>query len=184
MKRERDPTSEEFQKLLHWLASSGTDYEIMHRRLVKILLTKQCFDAEALADEVMNRVAVRIDDVVSRYTDPPRCLQGFEKNVYREALEDRMKLVHVDPPPPKPEPDDERELKDRCLTHCLGELDPAEADLFRGYFPPPGVSPKKARRELAAKLKLSANALRIKAHRVRKILRLCMESCVEEYRQR
>lgn len=184
MKRERDPTPEQFQKLLDWLASSGTDYETMHRRLVKIFVARRCFDAETLADEVMNRVAVRIDDIITRYEDPPRCLQGFAENVYREDRRDRMKLSDVEPPPPKPEPEDERELQDRCLTRCLGELKPGEAELFRGYFPAQERAKINARRKLAAKLKLTANALRIKAYRVRRSLRRCMESCVDEYRRR
>jgi hypothetical protein len=65
MKRERCPTPEEFEKLLAWFHSdpeeAGRMFNLVHSRLIRVFASRGCVDAEALADEVTNRVAVRID---------------------------------------------------------------------------------------------------------------------------
>jgi RNA polymerase sigma factor (sigma-70 family) len=190
MKKERDPTPEEFEKLLAWLdsdrESAGRKYETIRSRLIRIFLSRGCLEAETLADEVMNRVAVRIEKVVQLYDgDPAKCFQGFAEKVYLEDLRDRRQRSEVDPPAQPVPPDDEREREeregeDRCLTRCMGELKPAEDDLFRVYFQKEKRAKINDRKKLAAELGLTANALRIKAHRIRRRLRGCMEVCLRE----
>lgn len=193
MKRERDPTSEEFEKLLAWLDSdrdvTGKKYEAIRSRLIRIFVSRGCVEAETLADEVMNRVAVRIDKVVETYKgEPIKCFLGFADNVYREYARDDPPRSDSDPQVlPEPPPDDEqerqrREEEDQCLTRCMGELMAAESDLFWRYFQEIKPAKIRIRKRLAAELGLSANALRIKAHRLRKELRKCMESCLKEVR--
>ena len=126
MKRERDPTPEEFEKLLAWLAAdrdeAGQKYETIRNWLIRIFVSRGCVDAETLADEVMNRVAVRIDKIVTTYEgDPGKCFHGFADNVYHEHLRDRRELPLDESPPQPPPPDDEREQEkleqeDECLT--------------------------------------------------------------------
>lgn len=189
MKRERDPTPEEFEKLLAWLASAGRDYKTIHHRLTRIFTSRGCIDAEMLADEVMNRVAVRIDKVVTTYEgDPVKCLLGFAENVYHEDWRDRQKLSEAEPPTQSTPPDggekEERERKkreqeDECLAICMEELSKADGNLFRRYFQEEERA-KIARKKLAAELKITANALRIKAHRIRRRLQQCMQACLAE----
>jgi len=189
MKKERDPTLEEFEKLLAWLDSdreaAGGKYETNRSRLIRVFVSRGCVEAETLADEVMNRVAVRIDKVVKTYQgDPAKCFQGFAENVYHEHHRDQRPRSEVDPPEPPVSPDDEserekRELEDRCLTRCLGELPSAERDLFWRYFQEEKRIKIKARKTLAKELRLTANALRIKAYRIRRRLRKSMEDCLK-----
>jgi RNA polymerase sigma factor (sigma-70 family) len=183
MKREREPTKEEFEKLLAWLASAGREYGTMHHRLIRIFLSRGCIDAENLADEVMNRVAVRIDKVVTTYEgDPAKCFQGFLENVYLEYLRDQRLRSNIEPLEPLPDhgrDQEKSEREDDCLTECLGELTPGECDLFRRYFQEEKRAKINARKRLAAELRLTANALRIKAHRIRQRSRKCMEACLE-----
>ena len=189
MKKERDPTSEEFEKLLAWLdsdrESAGRKYETLRSRLIRIFVSRGCLEAETLADEVLNRVAVRIENIVQKYEDPAKCVHGFAENVYLEYLRDRRQRAEIDPlvqpvPPEDEREREEREGQDRCLTQCRGELKPAEDDLFRTYFQKEKRAKINARKKLAAELGLTANALRIKAHRIRRRLRECMEVCLRE----
>src|ERR1044071_7693839 len=96
MKRERDPTPEEFEKLLAWLDSdrdeAGRKFQTIHSRLIKVFTSRGCVDAATLGDEVVNRVAVRIDTLTKNYPDPLRCCLGFVENVHREYIKDQQKI--------------------------------------------------------------------------------------------
>jgi len=186
MKRERSPTGEEFQKLIDWLASAGRDYVTEHGRLAKMFSVRGCVDEWELADEVFNRIAVRIDKLKETYQgDPIKCLIGFKDNVYKEYLRDPKwdrptdpdRLARL-PAPPNPEPVSEAtEWRIECLQECLAELGAADCNLFCRYFGE-GKPRKLARRTLAEELKLTANALRIRAHRLRGRMQECMELCL------
>ncbi|HEV7396094.1 MAG TPA: hypothetical protein VGN86_06255 [Pyrinomonadaceae bacterium] len=193
MKRERDPTPEEFEKLLAWLASAGRDYQTMHYRLTRIFIAGGCCDAEALADEVMNRVAVRIDKVVQTFPgDPARCLQGFAENVAREHKKFLKKQIDIErveqsiqPDEPEQEKNErqKRDLEDASLAKCMEELSAGDRNLFERYFQKE-TKAKVARRKLAAELEITANALRIKAHRLRRRLRQRLDGCLGGRRER
>ena len=107
MKNERPPTKEEFNKLLSWFNANpdlaGKGYNSLQTRLIQIFASRGCVDADELAYEVSNRVAVRIDSVVSKYPDAARCCLAFVENVYREYLRDRRKRFNAkEPPTPRP----------------------------------------------------------------------------------
>lgn len=186
MKNERDPTPEEFNKLLLWLASDsnspGDSYRRFQGRAIQIFVSRGCVDAESLADEVSNRIAVRIDILIEKYPEPMRCWLGFIDNVFLEWLRDRRKLADAeDPPAPRPLNElelDELEREDNCLERCLRHFTPAERDLFTRYFGGERRNRIKDRRKLAKELGLTANALRIQASRLRKRARVCMEECL------
>jgi hypothetical protein len=186
MKRERDPTPEEFEKLLRWLDDdrdvAGEKYVTLRSRLMRIFVVRGCGDTERLADEVMNRVAVRIDKLVAAYDVPAKCLQGFAENVYKEyrrvhreeSLSEDLAQSRL-----SDERDQEAlEQQDECLTRCISELSRLESDLFRRYFQEDRHVRIRARKKLGAELGLTANAIRIKAFRIRRQLRHCMELCL------
>src|SRR6476661_7087454 len=107
MKRERDPTPEEFKKFLAWLDSdpdkAARQYTLIQGRLTKVFAARGCVDPETLGQEVLNRVCVRIDTVRQNYPDPLRCCLGFVDNVHREYLrEQSMRANAVKPPDPRP----------------------------------------------------------------------------------
>lgn len=191
MKRERDPTPQEFDRLLIWLDAdrdeAGRKYSIILYRLIRIFVSRGCIEAESLADEVMNRIAVRIDKLVTTYDgDPIKCFHGFADKVHLEYLRDQRALPLNESPQQSSPPDDERtheelELEDNCLTQCMGELSDPDNELFRRYFQEEKRAKINARKKLAEELRLSANALRIKAHRLRRQLRQCMELCLQRF---
>lgn len=181
MKRERDPTKEEFEKLLAWFDSdrdeAGRKYQLTHARMTRIFAARGCVDADSLADEVMNRVAVRIDVVITKYPDPVCCCLGFIEYVYQEYRRDLLKRENAKPPPP-PRPPEELEREDRCLEECLETLAQRQQVLFKRYFQGEKRGRIGRRKQLAEELALTANALRIRAHHVRKDLHACIMTCL------
>jgi len=189
MKREREPTHEELDKLLAWLDLdidvAAAKYETIRNGLIRFFLFRECLDTEMLADEVINRVAARIDKVIEKYSEPAKCFHGFAVNVYREFLQDLGRRVGPDPSVLPDPPDDEEEhkrleLEDVCLTRCMGKLTPADDDLFRRYFQELTPLKIRIRKKLAGKLRLTGNALALKVGRIRKRLRECMRECLAE----
>lgn len=189
MKREREPTQEELDKLLAWLDldrdAAAAKYETIRNGLIRFFLFRECFDSDTLADEVINRVAVRIHKVIENFSEPAKCFHGFAGNVYRECLPDRAIQNGTDPSVLPDPPDDEEEnkrleLEDECLNRCMGKLTTADNYLFRRYFQELTPEKIKIRKKLAAELRLTGNALAIKVGRIRKRLRECMKECLAE----
>lgn len=182
MKRERAPTAEEFEKLLGWIdpdpQQAGQRLLVIQSRLTKSFISRGCVDAETLTDEVSNRVAVRIDNVIQNYANPLQCFLGFIDNVHREYLREEQQRAKAQPPP-KPRPPDVLEKEDECLEECMSTLLQREQDLFRRYFNVERRTKGRVRKELAEELNLTLNALRIQAHRLRKRLLDCVETCLE-----
>ena len=182
MKRERTPTPEEFEKLLAWLNSdqeeAGRMFNLVHSRLIKVFASRGCVDAEALADEVINRVAVRIDKVITTYNDPLRCCIGFVEFVYHEYQREEQKRLNFTEPQRRST--EELEKEDRCLTQCLGSLPESDRDLLVHYFQGEKRARINRRKQLAVELVLTANALRIRAYKLRKEVHQCLVTCLSQ----
>lgn len=183
MKRERDYTAEEFEKLLLWLDpdrnEAGNKLKQIETRLIRIFISRGCLDDDSLKDEVINRVAVRIDSVKEKYPDPLRCCLGFVDNVHREYLREQKRRA-LSVAPPQPRPADELEKEDECLKECIGNLIATEQYLLVNYFQGEEGIRVTNRKRLAKELHLSATALRCQAHRVRKKAQMCLQKCLEE----
>ena len=181
MKKERDPTREELEKLLAWFDSdrenAAVKFQSINARLIRVFASRGCVDADSLGDEVMNRVAVRIDTVIVKYPDPAHCCLAFIDNVYREWYRDQCRKANAKPPP-GPRPVEELEKEDECLKQCLQTVSKPDRNLFERYF----QSEKRieTRKKLASELALTMNALRIRAHKIRKTLRQCLVECLSE----
>lgn len=183
MKKERDPTKEEFQKLLLWLdedeTEAGRKLTVIQSRVTKILISRGCVDADDLTIEITNRITVRIDQVKQSYPDPLRCFLGFLQKVYREWLRDEVIKREARPPEP-PRPAEVLEREDSCLKKCLAELSSEERDTFVRYFGGEGPARREERNKLAIEQDRTTNALRIQAHRLRKKTLKCLRACLEE----
>jgi hypothetical protein len=182
MKRERDPTPEEFEKFLAWLGSNlekaGDEFERIQRRLIQIFIARGCIDAEMLADEVLNRVCVRIDQVKLKYAEPLRCCVGFVDNVHREYFREKRKQEDA-VVPPLLRSAVELEIEDTCLDECLGHLPNLDRELVERYFQGEKSVKIAGRKKLAVERMLTANALRIQAFKLRKKFISCFNTCVE-----
>lgn len=173
----RDPTHENFQKLLLWLDAdiekAGEKYEKIRLRIITVFSCKEFCEPEELADETINVVTSKIDWLTEHYEgDPALYFYGVAKNIYKEQLKKRRPAP---PPPPDPKPE---EVEEVCnyLDECLKELASADRDLILQYHEGEKGEKITNRKNLATTRNISPNALRIKAHHIHSRLRECIES--------
>ena len=172
----REPTRENFQKLLIWLDAdrekAGEKYEKIRFRIIRIFACHECCDAEDLADETINVVTCKVDWLIEHYVgDPALYFYGVAKNIYRE----RLKRKRPPPsPPPDPQPD---EIEEVCshLDYCLKKLTSADRDLILEYHEGEKREKINNRKHMAEIRKISLNALRLKAYHIHSRLRACIE---------
>lgn len=181
MKKSWDFSQEEFDALLDWLDAdrekAGIKYEQIRQRLIKFFQGRACPVAEDLADESINRVASRVNEIQKDFTgDRLRYFYGVANKVWMEYLRQ--------PPPPAPPPavdTDRVEQEYRCLEKCIQRLRSEHRELLiKYYYPQEGQSLIEQRRLLAEKLQIAPNALRIRAFRIRAALQKCVEKCLEQ----
>jgi DNA-directed RNA polymerase specialized sigma24 family protein len=193
-------TREAFDRMLAELhpdsERAGEQYEKIRRKLVKLFVWRGCPEAEECADETFNRVAQKICEGASIWTnDPYAYFHGVALNVWREyrrtaeqsakTLEEvaRIQDFLVDPEDllSRETKQRERERQLDCLNRCLQKLPPESLYLITMYHHGEGEeAPDKARRkELAQSLGIPLNALRIRAYRIRTAIVECVKNCLE-----
>jgi DNA-directed RNA polymerase specialized sigma24 family protein len=191
-------TRESFNRMLAELhpdiERAGEQYEKIRQKLVKLFEWRGCAHAEECADETFNRVAQKICEGTSIWTDEPYSyFHGVALNVLREywrsveqtakALEEAAQIqeLSVDPEDllSRQTEQQEKERLLECLNRCLQKLSPESFYLITRYHQE-GEAPNKARRkELAQSLGIPLNALRIRAYRIRVAIEECVEKCLE-----
>ncbi|MEM7480693.1 MAG: hypothetical protein AAF481_05940 [Acidobacteriota bacterium] len=176
-------THEAFDHLLDFLgpdrAAAGKAYEDIRGRLVRLFQWRGSRDPEELADETINRVAVKIASGVEiRSEDPFRYFCGVAHLVFKEILRrqkrDRevMEDIRHEPLPPDPEEDDPR-LAD--LRSCLEKLGSDQHQLILEYHRGEKGERIRRRRRIAEELGIPINALRIRVHRLRQRVERCVK---------
>lgn len=176
-------TQEAFDALLGWLDAdrnqAGRRYEDIRRRLIKVFTCRGCHDADDLADETINRVVAKIDTLTSGYIgDPALYFYGVAQKVHLEYLR-RPKAV-PSPTHPHATETDEVEREYECLERCMGRLPAQQREMVLLYYREDKQAKIDHRKELAEKLGIAVNALRIRAHRIRATLQECVQKCVEQ----
>lgn len=195
VKNVRTPTPQAFRHFLAWLDegvdSAGERYLEMRRRLVAYFDRKRCLSPDELADETLNRVARRLEEQ-GAITDvvPARYCYIVAKFVFLEYLR-RAEAGHVSlggatshgspadlaaPPASDVEREAQQTLLD-CLDECLRQLGAADRDLILEYYRGEQRAKIECRRQLAARSELTANALSIRACRIRDRLETCVKAC-------
>ncbi len=191
MKKNWALTQASFDKLLDWLDAdreeAGRKYEAIRVRLIKIFTCRGCSCPEELTDELINRVAAKVSDPSFEYEgEPALYFYAFVPNMQHEYVR-RTRLISADLPngngsgslaPPMPPVDDEPEFA--CLDRCLERLPDNTRRLVLGYYQDERQAKIDHRRQLAIELGIALNALRIRAHRIRRGLEKCVRNCVEQ----
>lgn len=175
-------TQDAFDKLLSWLdpdrEQAGKMYEEVRYKLIKIFGCRGCLTPEDLADETINRVARRVEDIEATYIgERARYFCGVAHKIYQEYLKKSST-----PPPPLPESigeeDKERERQYDCLEECLLQLTTSNRELVLEYYREEKRAKIDCRKQLAQKLGIPLNALRLRACRIRAALQECVENCM------
>jgi DNA-directed RNA polymerase specialized sigma24 family protein len=189
MKKEWVITQEAFDGLLGWLDTNreqaAQKYETIRTRLIKIFTCRGCVEANDLADETINRVTAKIDEIAPSYSgDPALYFYGVAQKVHLEYLRSRpvvqnsevrreLKSSNV-----KPSVDDiEQEYE--CLERCMDQLSTENRRLVLDYYRQEKGTKISHRRKLAQEFGIAINALRIRAHRIRLQLQQCVTECLE-----
>ena len=173
------PTQEAFDCLLAWLDPdrelAGRKYEEVRVKLTRLFARRGCSIAEELADEVIDRVARKCSEIAHTYVgDPVLYFCGVAHNVFLEHVKKR----HDPLPLPPPEPSDEKERYSNCLDACIEQLDHATRDLILEYYRDERRAKIDHRKELAERLGITLNTLRMRAHRIKKTLEQCLSTCL------
>ena len=161
-------------------ARAGERYEALRAKLVRFFDWSGVRAAEEWADETINRAARKIEE-----GEEVRNLQaycgGVARMVAREATKAQERAQELDERTPAPADDEETaelERRRECLRSCLAALPPDHRELVLGYFAGDSRARIDGRKELAARLGVELNALRIRVHRIRAKLELCVRDCV------
>jgi DNA-directed RNA polymerase specialized sigma24 family protein len=181
-------TQSSFRELLTWLDegkdSGGRAYLDMRLRLVQYFDRKNCVSPDELADETLNRVARRLAEEGSIISDAPaQYCYIVARYVFLESL--RQKSTYASLPNALPAPpdlsDEKKEIEKRsaALEKCLRTLDPDERALITDYYQGQQRTKIENRKRLAANLKLTTNALGIRACRIRDKLEACVRKSLQ-----
>jgi DNA-directed RNA polymerase specialized sigma24 family protein len=178
-KSKADLTKEALDRLLHWLDRdrdrAGHRYEQIRSGLIKVFMGRGAVDPEELADETINRVARKAQEITGGYVgDPALYFYGVAKMVYLEYSRRKTVAPHA-PPPGAAEEDD---LRYECLEKCMQNLSSKNRELILAYYEHESGAKIDRRKELAGRMGITANALWIRTHRIKKGLRNCVNECL------
>ena len=187
------PTEGAFRKLLDWLdqgaASGGESYLEIHRRLVRYFDRRGCAVPHDLADETLNRVARKLSEAASIDAAPAQYCYGVAKLVFLESLrearlEQERPGLRIGSGAPaaavETHDDDDRSRHLACLERCLDGLASGERELILAYYRGETRDKIEQRRTLAQRLGLTANAVALRACRIRSKLEACVRECTAE----
>ena len=170
-----------FDKFLGWLGpdrdSAGKKYEEIRLKLIKIFARRGCMVAEELADETMDRVCNKAQKIVDDYIgDPALYFYGVAQNVYLEYIKKKPAQLIL----PPPDPPEEKERRFTCLHNCMEQLDAPSRELILQYYQHEKKAKIDHRKDLAERLGISLNTLRMRAHRIKESLQKCVRKCVSQ----
>jgi hypothetical protein len=176
-------TPEEFESLLSLFGPdrdrAAERYEITRRKLIRLFEWWGCELAEEKTDESFDRVAANlVKGLELQKPDPYSYFCGVARFVYKEYARDRAKekawidsdeLRRRYPIAQEGDPEDPRLAG---LRRCLDRQPGEDSQLLLDYYP--DKDRIQVRQQLAGKLGLSVNALRIKVHRIRQKVVECV----------
>jgi hypothetical protein len=192
--RSRDTGGGRFDDLLRRLDSdrerAGERYEQMRRKLIKFFEWNDCVSPEDLVDETFDRVTRRLGDETVR--DLHAFAWGVAKRIRQEAHKKAARLVDLTDANAEEhgavargnlEADVHEKIQDerryRCLNRCLAALAEGERRVLLSYHAT-AAGHAQFRERLAASEGLSVPNLRVRVHRVRHRVEVCVRRCTRE----
>ena len=179
-------TKEAFDRFLSCLDAdrdkAGEKYECIRIKLLNYFQWHGSDFPDMNADETINRVARKIEEGENIY-NLNGYIYGVAKLVHAESLRKQNKRQEVIDEVFRVEPstdDDHAEVMERqvCFDRCLGYLTNEDREIITEYYQYEKGQKVAYRKRLAARLGISSNALRIKAHRQRINLEACVGECL------
>lgn len=173
-------SQESFDTLLAWLDAdrntAGIKYENIRVSLIRIFISNGFDDAEDLADVTINRVTMKVPDMILSYVgEPASYFYAVARNVAHEAW--RRKEFTTDRVPEKPNQIVETSDAYDCLIGCLEVLPRNKRELILNYYLYEGKEKITHHRSMAQDLGVTDGALRTRAHKIRASLEKCVVNC-------
>jgi DNA-directed RNA polymerase specialized sigma24 family protein len=173
-----------FNRFLDWLGPSrelgAAKYERLRHRLIIIFSSRGCSAAEEMADETLDRVIRRADKLADTYVgDPTAYIQTVAHHLHLEYLRKKPQLQPLPDMglPQRPIQDVLEDQSYSCLEECLDLLSPSVREFILQYYQKVKREKAEHRRRLAEGLGIQVDAMRIRAHRIRRHLQACIEKC-------
>lgn len=181
--QEWKPTPEAFDKLLDALSpdrdKAAEEYEILRRKLHRFLEWRGCDEGDRLTDIAFDRVMKKLDEgksisnltayiyTVAKYVLMEWLKLRDQTSSFTETIVTVVEAAQLDV-----EEDDPRI---RCFDECLAALSSEDREVVLEYYTAEKREKIERRIRLAAKLGISQNALRIRVHRIRRDLEICVK---------
>ena len=181
-----------FDEILAWLHpdrdQAGDIYVQLRHDLTKIFTWNRCADPDGLTDEVFDRVARKVHDVRPTFEgDPKLYFYGVARNLIKESpkrVKRQVSLEDTELRAPDTSMDETARMREECLNSCLRELDPEKKELILSYYARDKQAKIDYRSEMARKLGISVETLRVRIHRLRGTIEKCIERCLNRMDQK
>lgn len=184
-------TQEDFDALLKWFSpnreEAGGKYEKIREGLIRYFHFRGCADPQILADETINRVALKLSTFdFSGNAKTISFFYGFASKIYLEYVSQfNRREVQIDAElqfgaKSLESFDDVENEGFKCLEKCLAELPSPESDLVIRYYSEEKKAKLELRRELAKKMNIQPSILHTRVHRIRIVLKDCVENCLNK----
>lgn len=177
----KELTAERFAHFLTWLdpdmGQAVAEYERLRYRLTTFFTSRRCLFADELADEVIDRIACKID---SEIIENKRSYAfGIARNVFLEYLRRERSHVNIDDISVASKPvNEDPEVISRHLEKCLEELPVENRRLILNYMSESKRAKIDLHKQISKSLNTSQTALRMKILRIKKQLRSCLDGCM------
>ena len=193
MARDSAIPPESFDEILAWLNPdrdvAGSIYVQLREDLTKIFTWNRCADPEGLTDEVFDRVAKKVHHLKDSYVgDPKLYFYGVARNLIKEVPKKVKMQTSLQGTEPASDPRHELEqetamMREDCLRSCLQKLSKEKRELIVAYYARDKQAKIDHRIEMAQRLGISVETLRVKAFRIRGALEQCLERCLDRMAQ-
>jgi len=153
-------------------------YEEIRKNLMRVFTNRGCTEVEDLADDVFNRVALKMPELKASYIgEPAKYFHGIARNVAREHYRKRERVIEF---PLQQTSREDLEPFLHCLEQCLAKLPRWQSHLIVLYYARQRKAKVDLHKEMSSKMGLRQTALRARVHRIRKKLRTCILDCLGE----
>jgi len=191
MRQRYELPRESFDEMLAWLnpdrgAAADLYLELRHS-LVKIFAWNRCSDPDGMADETFDRVARQIGRLKETYEGNPNLFfYGVANNLIREyqkKIKTHVPIEDVELPDESGQESDAELLlaREECLRKCLLALSLEKREQVLAYYAKEKHAKIDHRAEMARKLGISVENLRVRMCRIRVALEDRIEQCLDQF---
>lgn len=184
MGKNKEITLENFHAFLDWLDSDKEkaciEYENIRQRLTTHFSSRNFLHNEQLADETINRVILKLDEIKKTYFgNKHNYFYGVARNVLREYQRSEITFQDISSLENVLTSENKESDEIACLRSCLEKFEKQDKELLLDYYSETLKAKSELRKKIANELKISLRALRIKVFKLKNKLEICVKKCLE-----